>query len=60
MPKGVPKKIPATKTATKKVTAKAIKKATPEDEKKKSAPSTPKVLSRKTSVELKRSESLKT
>jgi hypothetical protein len=61
MPKtAAPKKTPPTKPTTKKVTPKAIKKAPPKDEKKEPAPSTPKVLSRKASVELKRSESLKT
>lgn len=48
------------KTPTKKVTPKLIKKASLKDDKKGSAASTPKVLSRKVSVELKKSESLKT
>jgi hypothetical protein len=53
------KKKPSTKPTTKKVAPKAIKKALLKDEKKEPTSSTPKVISRKASVELKRSESLK-
>ena len=49
------KKTPPTKATSKKVTPKVIKKAGKKD----SASSTPKVLSRKVSVELKKSNSLK-
>lgn len=53
------KKTPATKVKKEKVVPKVIKKAPPKAEKKVSAASTPKVLSKKNSVEQKKQESLK-